>query len=70
MHQEKQFDVNRPHRESVEIAAREETLTGLFPDSKTEIVESAGNRRTALSHYTALGREGTAKFLACQRGQV
>jgi hypothetical protein len=62
VHLEKRFDVNRPHRESIEIAAREDTLTGLFPDSKTEIVESKGNRRTAHSHYTALGREGTAKF--------
>ena len=62
MHLEKQFDVKRPHREAVEIAAREDTLTGLFPDSKTEIVESEGNRRTAVSHYTALGREGVARF--------
>ena len=62
MQLEKQFIVNRPHAESIEIAAREDTLTGLFPDSKTEIVESEGNRRTALSHYTALGREGVAKF--------
>ncbi len=62
MHLEKQFVADRPHDEAVKIAAREDTLTGLFPDSKTEIIESDGNLRTARSHYTALGREGTATF--------
>lgn len=62
MHLEKQFDVERSHGEAVEIAAREDTLLGLFPDSKTEIVESSAGRRTARTHYTALGRSGTATF--------
>ena len=34
----------------------------LFPDTRTEIVESSSDRKTARSHYTALGREGTATF--------
>jgi hypothetical protein len=62
MRLEKQFDVDRSRENAVEIARREETLVGLFPDTKTEIVESEGDRRTARSHYTALGRQGTATF--------
>ncbi len=62
MHLEKQFDVKRPREEAVAIAARDETLLGLFPDTKTEIVSVAGKRRTARTTYTALGREGTATF--------
>jgi hypothetical protein len=62
VHLEKQFDVKRPRAAAVEIASRDETLLGLFPDTKTEIVESEGNRRTTRSHYSALGRSGTATF--------
>lgn len=62
MHLEKQFDVRRSVDSAVEIACRDETLLGLFPDTRTEIVKSDGNRRTTQSHYTALGREGTATF--------
>ena len=62
MHLEKQFDVKRPRAESVAITARDETLLGLFPDTKTEIIESKGRRRTARTTYTALGRENTATF--------
>lgn len=62
MHLEKQFDVTRPLASAVEIARRDETLLGLFPDTKTEIVESEGNRRTTRSEYSALGRTGTVTF--------
>ena len=62
MHLEKEFSVKRPRAESARIAAQDETLLGLFPDTRTEIVEREGNRRTARSHYTALGRAGTATF--------
>ena len=62
MHLEKQFDVERPRGEAVSITARDETLLGLFPDTKTEIVASSGKRRTTRTTYTALGREGTATF--------
>ena len=62
MHLEKQFDVKRPRAETVAITARDETLLGLFPDTKTEILESTGKRRTARTTYTALGRENTATF--------
>jgi hypothetical protein len=62
VHLEKQFDVRQTREVAAEIAGRDETLTGLFPDTETEIVERSGNRRTARSHYTALGRSGTATF--------
>jgi len=62
VHLEKQFDVRRPLRDAVEIAARDETLLGLFPDTKTELVKSEGNRRTTCTEYTALGRTGTVTF--------
>ena len=62
MHLEKQFDVKRPREEAVAIVTRDETLLGLFPDTKTEIVASKGKRRTTRTTYTALGRENTATF--------
>ena len=62
MHLEKEFSVKRPRADSARIAARDETLLGLFPDTRTEIVEREGNRRTTESHYTALGRAGVATF--------
>ena len=62
MHLEKEFDVKQSREAAAEIANRDETLVGLFPETETEIVEREGNRRTARSHYTALGRSGTATF--------
>jgi hypothetical protein len=62
VHLEKEFSVRRDRSEATSIAARDETLQGLFPDTRTEIVERQGARRTTRSHYTALGRAGTATF--------
>jgi len=62
VHLEKQFDVKRARDEAVALAARDETLLGLFPESRTEIVAVEGRRRTTRTHYTALGRSGTATF--------
>jgi hypothetical protein len=62
MHLEKQFDVKRSREEAVAVAAQNDTLLGLFPDTKTEIVAEEGTRRTARSTYTALGREGIVTF--------
>ena len=62
MHLEKQFDVARSRESAVEVVARDETLTGLFPDTETEIVESGRGRKTTRTRYTALGRPGTATF--------
>ena len=41
---------------------KDETLIGLFPDADTEIVDRSGDRRTTVSRYRALGREGEATF--------
>ncbi len=58
----RRFNVRCPRDTVVELAAREETLLGLFPETKTEIVERKGDRITLRSHYTALGRDGVATF--------
>ncbi len=62
MRLEKSFDVDRPRDLAVRVLGEDETLTGLFPDTETEIVERSGQRKTAVSRYRALGREGEATF--------
>jgi hypothetical protein len=62
MHLEKQFDVKQARDAAVALIARDETLLQLFPETRTEIVESRDNRRTLRSHYRALGQQGTATF--------
>lgn len=62
MHLEKQFDVACAPDRAVSIAAQDDTLLGLFPDSETEIVAAEGARKTTRTHYTALGRPGVATF--------
>ncbi len=62
MHLEKQFDVRKPRAAAAKVVAQDDTLLGLFPDGKVEIVESRGNQRTVVTHYTALGPPGTATF--------
>jgi hypothetical protein len=59
---EKNFEVDRPTDFASRVASRDETLISLFADSKTEIVEREGDRRTTQTHYNALGREGVATF--------
>jgi hypothetical protein len=59
---EKSFEVDRSPEFAARVAARDETLTGLFAAARTEIVERAENRRTTRTHYHALGREGVATF--------
>jgi hypothetical protein len=62
MRLEKKFVVDRPSDVAAQIAAREQTLVALFPDSETEIIESSETRRTTRTRYRALGREGIATF--------
>ena len=59
---EKNFDVNLPRDDAVEIVTRDETLLSLFPEGETELVAREGDRRTLRTRYRALGREGTATF--------
>ncbi len=63
MHLEKQFDVRKPRAVTAKVVAQDDTLLNLFPDAEVEIVESRGNQRTVVTHYTALGRPGTATFI-------
>jgi len=59
---EREFDVDRPRAEAAARLAADKVLCELFPDTRTEIVGRKGQRKTIESHYTALGREGTATF--------
>ena len=62
MRLEQCFEVAAP-REACAAALREdEALTRLFPDARTEIVARDDHRKTVVSHYRALGREGDATF--------
>ena len=62
MRLEKEFVVSCSRDRAVEIASSDETLVGLFPDAKTEIIDSTADRKTTRTHYRALGREGVATF--------
>ena len=62
MHLEKEFDIEQAASVAYRSVARDEMLLTLFPDTKTEIIASEGERRTLRSHYTALGQPGVATF--------
>ena len=62
MHLERSFDVKQERNMAVAAAATEETIVTLFSDARTEIIERDGDRLTARTHYTALGREDEATF--------
>ena len=58
----KEFEVDGAPEGVWRRVARDETLLELFPETRSEIVASRGDRRTLRSHYRALGQEGTATF--------
>ncbi len=62
MHLEKQFQVRQPREKVVALVEEDETLTGLFPDTETAVMERSGDRKTTVSRYHLLGREGEATF--------
>jgi hypothetical protein len=62
MHLEKEFTVAQSPEKARSRVASDDTLLGLFPETRTEIVARDGDRRTVRSHYTALGQRGTATF--------
>jgi len=62
VHLEKEFEVPEEPEAAYGRVARDETLLTLFPETRTELVDSEGERRTIRSHYTALGQEGVATF--------
>ena len=62
MRLERRFQVKKPREKVIELIEQDETLTGLFPDTDTRVVDRSGDRRTMVSRYRALGREGEATF--------
>ena len=62
MRLERRFHVRQPREKVIELIEKDETLTGLFPDTDTRVVEGSGDRKTTVSRYRALGREGEATF--------
>jgi hypothetical protein len=72
MRLERQFDVQQSAGAASRVAARDDTLLNLFPDSSTEIVEREDQSRTTCTHYTALGRSGVAtfRFLVLPEGSI
>ena len=61
MKMERSFTAECSFDQALEILGNEETLLTLFP-GRTEIVGRSADRVTTRTHYTALGREGTATF--------
>ncbi len=62
MHLEKRFEVACPREHAAGIIGEEDTLVGLFADSKTEVVAREGSVITTRTHYRALGKDGVATF--------
>ena len=62
MHLERQFQVRQPRERVVALIEEDETLTDLFPDTETTVVDRSSDRKTTVSRYRALGREGEATF--------
>jgi len=58
----KDFDVTATRERASEVLGEDDTLTSLFPDTKTDIVARSGKRRTTKSVYKLLGQEGEATF--------
>ena len=62
MHLVKEFDVARPRERAIAVIEEDEALVGLFPETETRIVDRSRDRKTTVSKYRALGREGEATF--------
>lgn len=62
MHLEKDFVVDRDPDAARRLCSDDAALIDLFPETRTEIIESKGTRRTLRSHYEALGQPGSATF--------
>jgi carbon monoxide dehydrogenase subunit G len=62
MRLERRFRVRQPREKAIEVIEEDETLTRLFPDTDTRVVERSTDRKTTVSRYRALGREGEATF--------
>ena len=59
---ERQFSVGASPERVRETLADEQTLLGLFPDAKTEVVERNDAGLTLQARFRALGRDNEATF--------
>ena len=59
---DKKIQIHCEREEACALLRQDETLISLFPDTKTEIIESTENRKTTQTQYQALGRDGVATF--------
>jgi len=59
---EKHFEVPQALATAARVLALDETLVEMFPDTETRIVAKQGSRKTTVSRYRVLGREGEATF--------
>ena len=58
----KEFEVTASRERATEVLAEDDTLTSLFPDTRTDIVARSARRRTTKSSYKLLGQDGVATF--------
>lgn len=61
MQMERSFTVSCSFERASDALVHEDTLLSLFP-GRTEVIDRSGDRITTRTHYTALGREGSATF--------
>lgn len=61
MKMQRSFEAACSFDHATDVLAHEDTIFALFP-GRTEVVDRKGDRITTRTHYTALGREGTATF--------
>ncbi len=62
MHIDKGFDVDASPEACRRAFDEDALLPALFPDTRTEVVESSVSRKTVVSEYVALGQRGEATF--------
>jgi hypothetical protein len=62
MRVEKSFEVGCSCEEAAAAIASDDALLAMFPEGKVELKEKRANRRTLVTHYSALGQTGTATF--------
>src|SRR5258705_3471270 len=59
---EKVFDVRCSREQAIAAVTSEQTLLGLFPDTRSQVVSREEECLTIRSQYGALGQDGTATF--------
>jgi carbon monoxide dehydrogenase subunit G len=62
MHIDTRFDVDATPEACRRAFDEDDMLRELFPDTRTEVVESSSTRKTIVTEYSALGQQGEATF--------